>query len=476
MSRRGVSPPGSAQSVRVAFMRFGLGPKPGWPVRIGTAPDALRTACLRELNNPGAALLNDPGLRTLEECGLIGLGPNMPGNRPVDGLFTQERVARFAKYTEPEIGFVERLVMFWTNHFSLFPASDFVRATMGHVEREVIRKHVLGKYSDMLKGVISHPAMIRRLENQNSIGPTSAEGRRTRRGLNENLARETLELYTVGVNGGYTQADVTNLAMILTGWTFRRASEPKPGTFFFNASGHEPGAFTVMGRSFGEPGQAKGLAALDMLAAHPRTAEHIAYKLILHFITDTPSPRSVATLALVYRRTGGDLKAVAQELLNLPEAWNEPLNRLRQPQEWMISMARAVGFDKSKAESLHRRFNNWGWLPALNHSYWHCPTPNGYPDLNSFWLTPNAMRLRRDAAFAFCQQLLQVDEPWNNPSNYWRVNRPELTKPAQFAQGLLPGSLSPATLLELEAPNSRDDNQVLPHLALLFVTPEFLNK
>jgi uncharacterized protein (DUF1800 family) len=151
------------------------------------------------------------------------------------------------------------------------------------------------------------------------------------------------------------------------------------------------------------------------------------------------------------------------------------MNRLRQPQEWMISMARAVGFDKSKAEPIHRRFNGWGWLAALNQSYWHCPTPDGYPDVSDFWLTANAMRLRRDAAFGFCQQLLQGDEPWNQPS-YWRRNRPQLTNPALFAKDLLPGVLPPATIAELANLDARNDNQVLSNLALIFMTPEFLNR
>jgi len=461
---------------RVAFMRFGLGPKPGGPGRMGMQANSALEACLNELNNPAVALINNPDLPTLEQCGFFGLRQNMPGDRPVDGLFTQERIARFAKYTEPEVGFVERLVLFWSNHFSLFPNSDLVRATMGHVEREVIRRHVLGNFSDLLRGVIAHPAMIRRLDQQNSIGPNSVEGLRTRRGLNENLAREILELFTVGVNGGFTQADVTSMAHILSGWTFERnINQPNAGAFIFNANGHEPGAFTLMKTSFAQPGQAKGIAALDMLAKHPRTAEHIAFKLILHFITDDPPRSAVRSLSRVFLRTGGNLRAVSEALLRLPLAWSHPMNRIRQPQEWLVSMARAVGFGPSKGDLMFQRFANWGWLSALNQPYWHCPTPDGHPDLNYFWLAPNSMRLRRDAAGSFCRIFLRGDEPWGQPS-YWRTNRPQLTNPALFAQDLLPGILPPATIAELATFNASNDVEVLSNLALVFMTPEFLNR
>lgn len=484
MSRIQLTPQNRAH---VAFMRFGLGPKPGAAARMGMQPNSALDACLKELRDPAAVLINDPQLPPLDQCGLLGLRNNPPGDRPVDALFVQERTARFAKYMEPEVGFVERLVLFWSNHFSLTPISDVVRATMGHVEREVIRKHVLGNFSDMLKGVIAHPAMINRLNNQNSVGPNSVEGLRTRRGLNENLAREILELYTVGVNGGYTQADVTAMAQILTGWTFQRnINLPQPGSFVFNANGHEPGSFTVLGQNFGQPGQAKGIAALDMLANHARTAEHIAFKLILHFITDTPSSSSVRSLARSFIRSRGNLRVVAEALLLLPEAWAAPMNRIRQPQEWLVSMARAVGFGPSKGDLLFRRFVNWGWLSELNQPYWACPTPDGHPDVNAFWLSPHSMRVRRDAARAFCGSFIMGDEPWVSSAvaaadpvrrqNYWRNKRPELTDPAKFAQDLLPGVLPAATIAELATLNRVDDTQVLSNLALLFMTPEFLNR
>lgn len=461
-------------TARVAFMRFGLGPKPGGPARIGMTANAALEACLKELSDPASALLNDSSLPSAAQCGRVGLRPTMAGVRVVDTLWTQERVARFAKSTQPEVGFVERLVMFWNNHFSLNTEADFVRGNLGHMERTVIRPHVLGKFSDLLKGVITHPAMIARLDNDSSIGPNSVDGLRTRRGLNENLGREVLELYTVGVNAGYTQADVTSLALMLTGWTFeKRVDQPNAGQFIFNPNGHEPGTFTVMRNSFGQPGQAKGLAALDMLAAHPKTAEHIAFKLILHFITETPPPAAVTSLARVFRRTGGDLRAVSEALLRLPIAWSEPMNRIRQPQEWLISMARAIGFDGAKAAVLQQRIN--GWLFVLNQPQMQCSTPDGHPDQNAFWLSPNTVHLRRDTAFAFCQGFLDADEARNQPA-YWRTRRPGLTNPALFAQDLLPGMLPPATIAELATFNPNSDSQILGNLALFFMTPEFLNR
>jgi uncharacterized protein (DUF1800 family) len=277
------------------------------------------------------------------------------------------------------------------------------------------------------------------------------------------------------------------MALILTVWTFQRnINLPQPGTFLFNANGHEPGSFTVMGSTFSQPGQAKGIAALDMLAAHQRTAEHIAFKLILHFITDTPSSSSVRSLARTFLRSGGNLRLVSEALLLLPEAWTAPMERLRQPQEWLVSMARAVGFGPSKGDLMFQRFVNWGWLSALNQPHWHCPTPDGHPDVNAFWISPDAIRNRRDAARAFCASFLMGDEPWVSAAvaaadpvrrqNYWRNKRPELTDPAKFAQDLLPGVLPAATITELATLNRADDTQVLSNLALLFMTPEFLNR
>jgi uncharacterized protein (DUF1800 family) len=218
-----------------------------------------------------------------------------PAFKPSPGaavqVFRAEASARLRRALAARPGFVERLVAFWTNHFCVSTAKGgFVRISAGAFERDAIRPHVLGRFRDMLQAVESHPAMLFYLDNQFSAGPNSAFGQRTGRGLNENLAREILELHTLGVNGGYSQADVTSLARIITGWTFigRLGQFGEPGRFFYNANTHEPGLQTLLGRPYDQEDVAKGRAALADIAQHPATAEHIAFKFARHFLADDP--------------------------------------------------------------------------------------------------------------------------------------------------------------------------------------------
>ena len=191
-----------------------------------------------------------------------------------------------------------RLVMFWSNHFCVSANKGPVRGMAGAYEREAIRPHVLGRFVDMLLAVERHPAMLVYLDNHVSIGPNSRAGLNRGLGLNENLAREILELHTLGVGGGYTQEDVTNLARILTGWTVANLANPvgEPGRFFFAPARHEPGAWTVLGKRYGEAGMAAGEAVLRDLARHPATARHIARKLARHFVSAEPPAALVARL------------------------------------------------------------------------------------------------------------------------------------------------------------------------------------
>ena len=180
-------------------------------------------------------------------------------------IFRAEAAARLRAQIEAEVGFVERLVAFWSNHFAISVAKDqFLRVTAGAFEREAIRPHVLGRFADMLVAVERHPAMLNYLDNRQSIGPGSKVGRDEGKGLNENLAREILELHTLGVGGGYDQADVTSFARVLTGWTVggRGAKPGTVGAFVFHAGAHEPGRQTILGRAYAEAGEAQGLAVL----------------------------------------------------------------------------------------------------------------------------------------------------------------------------------------------------------------------
>ena len=253
-------------------------------------------------------------------------------------LFRAEAMARFSAQLKAGSGFVERLVAFWSNHFAVSVAKgQGLRATAGAFEREAIRPHVLGKFSDLLIAVESHPAMIFYLDNQRSIGPGSNAGRFDGKGLNENLAREILELHTLGVDGGYAQPDVTALARIITGWSFAEAGSEtgEPGAFLFKANWHEPGVHNLLGKNYPQAGRAQGEAALRDLARHPSTARHIATKLARHFVADAPPPDLVDALAKAFRDSDGDLAVVTAALVTHDRAWSAPPTKIRDPNEFV---------------------------------------------------------------------------------------------------------------------------------------------
>lgn len=389
-----------------------------------------------------------------------------------------ECAARYAKSLEPEVGFAERLVQFWSNHFSVYRSkSNMAQATAGHLERSVIRKGALGKFSDLLKAVCTHPAMICYLENEVSIGPESTFSKKNPRrncSYNENLAREILELHTLGIDGGYTQEDVTSFAKILTGWTHYPASQaknvvhPQAGQFCFREDYHEPHEQTVLGVTYAQKGQDQGLAVLDALARHPATAQHIAYKLVRHFVTDEPPPELVAYLTRLFRLTDGDLQVMAKALICLPQFWNEPMTRLVQPLAWQMAMIRGMGV--SKETILLREFSNgvlsykneiglrWS-IDFLGQAIWGSLTPDGYSDENYFWMNANSVRIRKDVAAAV--------------ANFGLVNGKAARPPTAIAADLLSGFLSGATastLADMENKKAADKHL----LVMLFVSPEYI--
>ena len=221
----------------------------------------------------------------------------------IQKTYRAEALARLQRAIMADCGFAERLVVFWSNHFCISAnKGGLARMWAGSFEREAIRPYVLGRFADMLKAVEQHPAMLFFLDNQQSLGPDSRAGQNRKRGLNENLAREILELHTLGVDGGYTQDDVTSLARIITGWTYagRQGQLGAPGTFVFNANAHQPGAQRVMGKIYETSGVAQGEAVLADIARHPSTAKFIATKFARHFVADDPPPALVARLADVF--------------------------------------------------------------------------------------------------------------------------------------------------------------------------------
>ena len=315
--------------------------------------------------------------------------PPRPGPGVPQQLYLDEAKARLATALAAEIGLAERLTWFWSNHFCVSADKGNVRQICGAYEREAIRAHVLGRFGDMLLAVESHPAMLIYLDNARSIGPDSIAGIRQKRGLNENLAREILELHTLGVRSVYTQDDVTRFANVITGWTVigPRQDPARAGVFVFNPNMHQPGPQTVIGKSYPDGGVEQGRAVLATLARHPATAKHVATKLARHFIADEPPPALVERLAKRFLDTQGDLKEVSKALVSAPEAWEAPRSKLKRPGEWIIAALRASGVESPDIGPFMQARN------LLGEPLWRPSAPKGFADENAPWLDGLAQRL-----------------------------------------------------------------------------------
>ena len=311
--------------------------------------------------------------------------------REMRDLYLREAGARLGAMIATDQPFRERLVMFWSNHFTVSVQRPVVAGLVGSFEREAIRPHVTGRFEDLLRAAIRHPAMLLYLDNARSIGPNSRAGQRNRRGLNENLAREVLELHTLGVAGGYGQDDVRAFAAILTGWSVPGSRDAGldagTGGFVFRPVAHEPGDKTLLGRRYPEAGEAEGLAALAALARHPATAHHLATKMARHFIADEPPPAAVARLERAFLDSDGDLGHLARVLIESPEAWAGPQAKIKTPQVLMVSALRVTGAGWP-ADRLVGQLRQLGQMPFA------APSPAGWPDDAGHWIGPEAMMRR----------------------------------------------------------------------------------
>jgi uncharacterized protein (DUF1800 family) len=326
----------------------------------------------------------------------------------IQKTFRAEALPRLQRAVIADCGFVERLVVFWSNHFCISAGKGgLARMWAGSFEREAIRPHVLGRFGDMLKAVEQHPAMLFFLDNQQSLGPDSRAGKNRNRGLNENLAREILELHTLGVGGGYSQDDVTSLSNIITGWTYagRQGQLGTPGTFVFNANAHQPGAHRVMGKIYDANGVAQGEAVLSDIARHPSTAKFIATKFARHFVADDPPPALVARLADVFTRTDGDLQALTLALVDAGEAWTAPLSKIRSPYEFLVATGRLL----AQIPNDPGRYLNG--LNVLGQPLWSPAGPNGFPDSNAAWASPEGIKLRLDISAQIAARLAEGIDP-----------------------------------------------------------------
>jgi len=340
--------------------------------------------------------------------------PKEPAKQPpaplnvIQKTFRAEALARLQRATMTETGFIERQVSFWSNHFCISAnKGELGRMWAGVFEREAIRPHVLGRFADMLQAVEQHPAMLFFLDNQQSFGPNSKAGQNRKRGLNENLAREIMELHTLGVNGGYTQDDVTSLARIITGWTFsgREGKLAPPGNFIFFANAHEPGPHRLLGKVYEDTGVAQGEAALADLARRPATAKFIATKFVRHFIADDPPPALVAKLEATFKKTDGDLRAMTLALVDADEAWQTPMTKIRMPYEFLIATGRMTG----RIPEDPQRY--LGGLNVLGQPLWTPAGPNGFADTNAAWAAPEGLKLRLDIAAQVATRLGEGFDP-----------------------------------------------------------------
>jgi uncharacterized protein (DUF1800 family) len=414
----------------IAANRFGLGARPGELAAIGSDARGWLKAQLRG----GAPLLTAVDLPGTPQI-LSGLEPLLAerraararsGGAQADGdaadmaarelrvpqylrpIYQNETRARWRAAIDGPRPFAERLVHFWSNHFAISADKQAVLGIAGSFEREAIRPHVFGPFADLLRAVETHPAMLLYLDNQQSIGPHSELARRSAShgralGLNENLAREILELHTLGVDGGYTQADVTSFARVITGWSLGGGrgmlSGGETGTFRFRPPVHEPGAQTIVGRRYAQSDQAQGLAVLTDLAAHPATAHHVALKLARHFIADEPSEASVTRLTRVFENSGGDLTAVYAALVDTSEAWSDTAGKYKTPQDYLISIGRGLDLPPATEPRLLQAFELLGQRPFAPGS------PAGWPDRSSDWDGASALMKRIELSDALAQKL-----------------------------------------------------------------------
>jgi uncharacterized protein (DUF1800 family) len=375
-----------------ALVRFGLG-------RRGTEPLPADPAAwlLDQLRQPDPTRLDNPpssanGLAALREDRAT---KPPAGESRAAALFKAEAAAQLANAVTTPAPFRERLVWFWTNHFVISRRQGACACVAAAFVEEAIRPHVTGRFSDMVLAVMRHPAMLLYLDNATSFGPDSPLGQKTHRGLNENLARECMELHTVSPLAGYAQADVTSFAKILTGWSVDLKADP-PG-FRYRPLAHEPGSQTVLDRDF-PPDEAGGIAALAFLADHPATHRFLATKLVRHFVADDPPPQAVGPIEAVLRDTNGDLGAASAALVNLDAAW-QPGTKLRTPLDYLVASVRALDIPPGQMPNLV------GILGGLGQPLWTAPAPNGWSDRAADWAAPEAMLRRIDWASGFAGRI-----------------------------------------------------------------------
>lgn len=451
----------------IALNRFGLGARPGEATPADPQRWLLDQFARYQPQPPAGAghtgtdsLLGDyqarqRELRTLPEDQRAAARQQLRRGARNDYLAAVN--TRLSSAIDTPTPFVERLVHFWSNHFAVSVEKPVVLDLAGAYEAEAMRPHVLGRFEDLLLAAVRHPAMLVYLDQAQSVGPDSQAARLAARrnpdktlGLNENLAREIMELHTLGVRSGYSQQDVTEFARALTGWSLSNdAGSPAASAgFLYRPALHEPGPRRLLGRSYPAGGQEQALAMLRDLAASPATALHVSTKLARHFVADDPPPALVQRLAAAYQRSGGDLPAVYRALIDSPEPWAAPSMKFKTPWEWTVSSMRALGRGELKGAQAA------GLLNQLGQPVWRPGSPAGYDDIAASWAAPDALLRRVELAQRLAAQA--------GPGVDARALAPRL----------LPGDALGAGTAEAIARSESGSGA----LALLLVSPDFLRR
>jgi uncharacterized protein (DUF1800 family) len=387
-----------------------------------------------------AAMTEEQGKKIQEER-RAELQPLLEGVR--DEIFARIRLA-----TATTQSFRERWTLFWANHFTVSSAKLQSAVVAGPFEREAIRPHVFGRFEDLLVASTTHPGMLLYLDQARSAGPNSLAGEYRKMGLNENLAREIMELHTVGADAGYTQTDVTEFARALTGYSiggFKEVDETR-GRFIYRPALHEPGTRTVMGRQYPQTGEDQARAVLADLAISPKTADHIARKLAVHFVADEPPQGLVTRLRAAYLVSNGDLAHVAETLIDAPDAWSPDARKFKTPCEFVVSGYRAVGASPyDPAKEVVQPLTFLGQRPFA------APQPNGWSDLAADWAAPDALVKRLTWASKF--------------SSYYA---PKDGAPVDVAAGVLGERLNASTRTAIARAETRFEA-----FSILLMSPEF---
>lgn len=452
-----------------AANRFGLGSRPGTLDRIDDPRGWLQAQLDMTPAVAPAALPSSAGylqaeydyLRERREARQAGAtGDAAMGFRERFGRHQQAELGwRYRQAVVTEQDFVERLVRFWSNHFAVSVDKRTATLYAAPMEREAIRPHATGSFADLLLAVEQHPAMLRYLDNVRSVGEQSRQAERQRRraqgdampraGLNENLAREILELHTLGVDGGYTQDDVRELARAITGWSVpaaRDRSTVAGAMFQFRANAHEAGPRQVLGRRYAADGEAQGKAILRDLAVHPATARHVCGKLARHFISDTPPPAVIERMAAAWQRHDGALRPVYAALIDSNEAWSADARKLKTPDDFVVSTLRSTG-----ATTIAQPRVLVGLLGRLGQPPFTPRSPAGFADGAADWSGADAVWKRIQAAQSLAETATGEDPD-----------------PVRTAAVVFGDALDVDTLTALRRAESPREG-----LALLFASPAF---